>query len=102
MWVISSASLPDELFAERYLASDQFAPEPGLLASLTYDATRLVILAVEQGKKRPEVAQSITDMAYEGLNGLIRFQNSYWADAPIHIYRYGPDGALLPVDRVIE
>ncbi|MDX1991548.1 MAG: hypothetical protein SF029_04130 [bacterium] len=36
--LISSASLPDEDFRQRYLATDAFAPEPNLIATQTYEA----------------------------------------------------------------
>lgn len=41
--VVSSAHLPDEDFKNRYLASADFAPEPRLIAMLTYDALNTLL-----------------------------------------------------------
>lgn len=100
--VVSSASLPDSAFAERYRASDQFAPEPGLLASLTYDAARMALEAIQASDSRAAVMQTLSAKTYSGMNGEIAFENGYWRHAPIHTYQYGADGQLLPVDRVVE
>ncbi|QPC80891.1 hypothetical protein G4Y79_14360 [Phototrophicus methaneseepsis] len=88
--IVSSAALPDNDFRESYLSSAEFAPEPGLLASLTYDAAAMAITAIE--RKQP-----IDELQYEGLNGPIRFENGYWADAPILTYTY-LDGELVLSD----
>jgi ABC-type branched-subunit amino acid transport system substrate-binding protein len=101
--ILSSAALPDEQFTERYEASDSFAPEPGLLASLSYDAAHMTANAALNGQgNRSAVEQYLRDVTYTGLNGPIRFENSYWADAPIHEYTYSESGKLLPVDHVVE
>lgn len=88
--VLSSATLPDADFRAQYAASDPFAPDPNLLATLTYDATRLAAEAI--------VTQTpLAQMRYEGLNGTIRFdERRYWRDAPIHTYRYDETGRLVP------
>jgi hypothetical protein len=39
LMVVSSGNLPDADFVTRYLESAAFTPQPGLLATLTYDAT---------------------------------------------------------------
>lgn len=90
--VVSSGSLPDSAFAERYRQSDPFAPEPGLLASLTYDTFR-IILQTDQ-MNRASIKAAIQTSTYEGLNGVIRFVDGYWENAPIHVYRY-ENGQLL-------
>ncbi len=85
--ILSSASLPDADFTARYGQGDAFAPEPGLLATLTYDATRLAIQAVQTGTP-------LTDMRYKGINGSIAFEDGYWANAPLIEYMY-QDGELI-------
>jgi len=95
--VISSAVLPDAAFRERYLASDQFAPDPRLLATLTYDAMSMALDAVGENISRADVRNRIADMHYEGLNGTIAFESGFWADAPINRYEYIEE-ALLPIE----
>jgi len=85
--VLSSGSLPTADFTTRYKGSDPFAPEPGLLAALTYDATIIAIHAAQTGSRGGAVA-SIASSEYDGINGTIRFQDGYWLDAPIHSYHY--------------
>lgn len=77
----SSGSPPDAAFSERYLKSALYAPPPNLLATLTYDITRLALAGLAEGK-------SISATEYHGLNGLIRFEEGYWADAPLNLFRY--------------
>lgn len=98
MTIASSASLPDETFRERFMNSGLYVPEPGLLATLTYDAVGMVLAAMKEG----DVATALASQSYEGLNGTIRFENGYWVDAPIHYYRYANDGELAAVDGPIE
>jgi ABC-type branched-subunit amino acid transport system substrate-binding protein len=85
--IVSSGSLPDATFTERYQKTGQYVPPSGLLATLTYDTFGMVLMAM-----RSQAANTLTDriatMTYVGLNGSIRFQNGYWADAPIHDYEY--------------
>jgi ABC-type branched-subunit amino acid transport system substrate-binding protein len=101
--IVSSGSLPGTAFRESYVNSDPFAPEPGLLASLTYDATRMALL-VAQGSSvsRNEVQRALADMRYEGLNGKINFEDRYWVDAPIRYYQFNSAGQLIPGDNIIE
>lgn len=94
--VISSGSLPDAEFTRRYLETDMFAVEPGLLATSTYDAVRLVVDAVRDTRLATHEAIRSTD--YAGINGVIRFDKQYWADAPVNRYQYAPDGSLVQVD----
>lgn len=100
--VVSSAALPNSDFAARYRASDPFAPEPGLLASLVYDAVQMSALAAASDADRTAVTAALTSMRYDGLNGLIHFEGQYWADAPVHRYTYSSDRTLMPVDGVVE
>lgn len=79
--VYSSSSLPDDDFRARYLASAEFVPEPNLLTTLTYDATQIVVQAIQTNTP-------ISDIEYEGINGLFDFQGGYWSNAPIRLYEY--------------
>lgn len=85
--IVSSGSLPDDTFRERYLNSDLYVPEPDLLATLTYDATGLAITSVREGVP-------LDALRYDSINGTIAFENGYWANAPIHIYQYDRNGRL--------
>jgi len=84
--ILSSGSLPSDDFSERYLNSAEFAPEPGFLATLAYDATRLILIAQRPGASWAEVR-------YEGLNGVFTFADGYWQNAPM--YRYGFQSGTL-------
>jgi hypothetical protein len=88
--ILSSGSLPDAAFRERYLASAQFAPEPNLLATLSYDATAIAL----QTAASPDALSTLRSIHYPGLNGEIAFQDGWWANAPVHRYRY-QDGRLV-------
>lgn len=100
--LISSSSLPDTTFRERYLANGRFVPEPGLLATLAYDAATIVLQAVTTSPTRADVTQALSTTSYEGINGTIRFENGYWANAPIHTYGYDDNRHLVPIDGVVE
>jgi hypothetical protein len=97
--VVSSGSLPDSDFAQRYRASDPFAPAPGLLATLTYDAVRILLQANQTDRAGMNAAIRSGD--FEGLNGSFYFANGYWAEAPIHLYRY-ENGQLTTADDIVE
>ncbi len=90
--VLSSGSLPSAAFAERYRGSDPFAPDPGLLATLTYDAATVAISAA-RATTRAEATQWIAAAHVMGINGAIQFEDGYWLEAPLNRYRY-LDGAL--------
>lgn len=92
--VVSNAVLPDAGFSLRY-QSDQFAPQPGLLSTLYYDAFRIAIGAAAES--RGGGAQNLDRTNYSGLNGPIRFENGYWASAPLRYYRYDSGGVLIPI-----
>lgn len=86
--ILSSATLPDAEFTQRYIDSDNFAPQPNLLASLTYDSTRLAIESVVD-------ESPLSDIVYEGIHGAISFDaDGYWQDAPMHEYHY-ENGVLV-------
>ncbi len=96
--IVSSASLPDADFRQRYLSSGQYVPEPGLLATLSYDAAAMALEALQSNNP----SQSIAGNTYNGLNGSIHFVEGYWAEAPIHYYRYSAEGKLTPEDRPVK
>ncbi len=76
--IVTSLTLPDAEFTERYLNSDLFAPDPGLFAPLTYEAMQIALEA--------------PDFSNASVPGT----------APIFAYGYSEDGDLIPVNRVIE
>ena len=86
--LMSSASPAVSSFAERFINSDKNAPPPNILASLTYDLTRLSLTALDNNS-------DIAGTSYAGLNGVIRFADGFWQDAPLH--RYVFDGEELLV-----
>lgn len=92
--VVSSGRLPDEIFADRYRASDPFAPEPTLLATLTYDATRLIIDAMDAAGS-PTRAAVMERLA-------AHFDGGYWRDATINTFRFDESGQLTAVDNIVE
>lgn len=101
--VMTSASLPDPAFQERYQSSDPFASSPGLLASLTYDAAGMAAQAVQiSSGQREGVLQALSTIHYNGLNGTIAFENGYWTNAPVNTYTYDQTGTLIPIDHIVE
>lgn len=95
--IISSAALPDDGFRTRYQNADPFAPEPGLLASLTYDAMIFLTQTAHQG--RMETLEAIHKHQHIGLNGPIRFSDHYWANAPLYRYTYDTEGRLSTLEQ---
>lgn len=83
---VSSGAPADAGFRQRYQKSGLYTPPPNLLATLTYDIARLALAALSADI-------TIRETEYQGLNGLIRFEDGYWADAPMRKYRY-QDGEL--------
>lgn len=84
--VVTSAAPPDDTFTARILDSDPFATVPGLLSTLTYDATQIALQTVTPARTRESVARALSTLDHSGLNGAIRFDDGYWADAPIEIF----------------
>lgn len=80
--VLSSGTLPDDEFTARYQRSDPFAPEPGLLATLTQSATSTAIDGWATGSR-------------EGMRDYLApaFLDGYWEHAGVHRYVY-VDGVL--------
>ncbi len=87
--VVSSSTLPNVTFRENYLASAEFAPEPGLFSTLTYDATNIILKSIQTNTP-------VSEIEYEGINGLFHFEENYWVNAPIHIYQY-EDSRLVEI-----
>ena len=99
--ILSSGSLPDTDFISRYGASDPFAPDPNLWATLVYDAAAMLIAASAAGD-RAEVAHELAAVNHAGLNGAIVFNaNGCWSGAPSHYYRYEGE-TLVRVDDAVE
>lgn len=97
--LLSNGQRPTEAFAERYSAGNPFAPEPNVLAMLTYDATVLAVHAVMQSSN---AAEALAAADFDGLSGHIAFANGVWRDAPQYAYRFDADGALVAVEDLIE
>ena len=88
---VSSGALPGPSFRERYESSALYVPPPNLLATLTYDIARLALAALADGKP-------VSATEYQGVNGLIRFEDGYWPDAPTRRYRYEDGEITLETD----
>lgn len=98
--LVTVGQLPDEDFIARYKAGEPFAPEPNVLAMLTYDATRLAA-RVAHGS-RSDAASALAETEYSGLSGSITFAGGVWVDAPLNGFAFATDGTLLAVDDLIE
>ncbi len=85
--ILSSGASPEPDFRGRYAQLGQFVPQPDLLATLTYDAIQIMLKA----SHAPSPVDYLATTTYEGINGSIRFEDGYWADAPIYTYRYEPE-----------
>ncbi|MBI1276490.1 MAG: hypothetical protein GC179_00030 [Anaerolineaceae bacterium] len=96
--IASSASLPDADFRQRYLSTGQYVPDPGLLATLSYDATTIAINALKSNTPNQQIALE----TYNGINGSIHFVDGYWVEAPINYYRYNSEGKLTPEDPPVK
>lgn len=96
--ILSVGELPSPDFIQRYKGSDPFAPEPGLLATLTYDTTILSIrAALESNGDRSTAHRFIQQTDMTGLTGLIRFQDRLWVEAQVHAYRFDETGQLIEI-----
>ncbi|NLE44590.1 MAG: ABC transporter substrate-binding protein [Chloroflexi bacterium] len=100
-WPISAAG-PD--FDAAYRAVSAGTP-PGPMAALAYEATWILIEAVERTvaigaqPSRSDVAQALTATQRQGLVGTIVFRgDGAWVNAPICRYRMDPSSGLVPVD----
>lgn len=101
--ILSSGTLPDAAFTERYNQTGLFVPAPGLLATLTYDAFGMILTAQESTDAN--ISSTMAQLTYTGINGTIRFENGYWVNAPVNQYEYdrecvrrGGKMCLVPVD----
>ena len=84
---VSSGSLASADFKERYRTSAEYAPEPNILAMLSYDIMRAIISGWMAG-------EDISDATYAGLSGTIQFQDGYWPNAPLNRFIY-EEGQLV-------
>ena len=101
--VVSSGSVPGTDFDARYRGGDPFAPEPGLLALSSYDGARLIAQLIAGGlHDRAALIDAVMNARYSGLSGRIRFTEGYWADAPIHRFRFDEIGKLRAVNDVVK
>lgn len=92
--IVTSASPPSANFIQRYRESDAFAPPPGLLSPLAYDAMGLLLNVLEQAQTTRAITSALAGIRYEGLNGTIAFAGQYWAGGPLQFYAYNADGTL--------
>lgn len=88
--IVSSGSLPGEIFAIQYQSIASFTPDPGLLATLVYDAAGMAVQSVIQ-------QAPIAQLEYEGINGSFSFADGYWVEAPINRFHYSEAGRLVPI-----
>lgn len=101
--ILSSGSLPDATFTERYQQMGLFVPAPGLLATLTYDAFGMVLSALDAADAN--ITPTLAAQSYDAINGAVRFEGGYWANAPFNQYEYdrdcirrGGEMCLVPVN----
>lgn len=100
--IITTSTLPDDDFRARYIESDPFAPEPGLLATMTYDAVQIVIAAIVNSHgNRQDIITELNNIDYDGLTGSIRFEDGFRVDAPINRFIYDDQGVLI-TDNVMD
>jgi ABC-type branched-subunit amino acid transport system substrate-binding protein len=83
----SAAAPPDADFIRRIAEIDQFALPPTPLATLTYDAMRILLQAAQGKTSRAEIAEAVSAIDYIGLNGRIRFIAYSWVNPPERRYR---------------
>jgi hypothetical protein len=83
---VSSAQPPDADFTRRYMEFNQIALTPTPLATLTYDAMRVLLEASRGKSTRAEIAASVSDIDYSGINGRIRFIAHAWFNPPQRSY----------------
>jgi len=104
--LLTAGQLPNADFVTRYQNADPFAPEPNVLAMLTYDATWLAATGAldNPGADDPRVAAtaSLNAADYDGLSGHIAFQDGVWREAPRHAFRFDDSGQLVAVEDVVE
>jgi len=91
--LITSGTLPDTGFRERYISSDLYVPEPNHLATLIYDTLNFILSA--EAANRAD-ATNLMNVTYSGINGEISFVDGWWASAPVYRYEYSADGRLAP------
>ena len=89
--VVTSGSLPDANFTERYKADNQFAPEPYLLAPLVRKGAFILRVAVNAGDRA--VARELIRTGEYALRIDTTFgEDGYWNEAPVNRYQYTDAG----------
>jgi ABC-type branched-subunit amino acid transport system substrate-binding protein len=97
-YFIAPAPLPqdsaDPSFAERYKKISH-GVEPRFLAPLAYDATRIILQAIERDAQkngistREGVSFALTQTAYEGLSGRVTFdEKRNWVEGKGWVYKW--------------
>jgi branched-chain amino acid transport system substrate-binding protein len=110
-WFLTGAAWPQDLpdgpeFRERLLASNQYVPEPGPLAALTYDAVRLALVAIARAHDagsltRTQVREALGATDFNGLTGPVTFDASgFRRDAPLYLYRWTEEEIPLLVEQL--
>jgi ABC-type branched-subunit amino acid transport system substrate-binding protein len=99
--------LPDgDTLRDAILAGDPSAVEPGWYSVLAYDATRLVLDAIQQAAAtsnltRDGVQTALQTLTYSGVTGPIAFDpDGYRVDAPLYLYTGINTGAPSLVARL--
>ncbi len=92
----STAAPPDPDLVRRIRESDQFAPQPTPLATLTYDAMRILLQAAQGKTTRAEIASDISSIDYTGINGRVRFLAHSWVNPPERLYRIVNGELVVP------
>jgi ABC-type branched-subunit amino acid transport system substrate-binding protein len=100
------ADLPAAQRALAGFTEISLGPPPGPRAIVAYDATMLVIRAIQQLQRaggqptRASVAAALRRMCYDGLLGQINFDaRNTWASAPLWIYPSSRAGTSIARDR---
>lgn len=78
--ILTSAKMPEGSFRDQ-LTADIFAPDPGPISALSYDATSLILTSASQNIP-------IQSLSFDGWNGTITFTDGYWVDGPVRQYVY--------------
>ncbi len=92
MTVLASSARPDDAFRTVYLDSDQFAPEPGIIAAHTYNAATYLLQNIQKTNTRQSL---LTAMSSDFVDG-------FYQNAELHLFSFTESGDLLSLDRVVK
>ncbi len=99
------AELPAAQRALAGFTEISLGPPPGPRAIVAYDATMLVIRAIQQAGGQPTragVAAALRRVRYDGLLGRINFDaRNTWASAPLWVYPSSRTGAPIARGRIL-